>query len=66
MRQRQLLLWPLRREDKQEQDEEERVEVVVVVVVVPLAVRASGGIGSPAQAAESNSHVCQCVTALVS
>jgi hypothetical protein len=58
----QLLLWPLGRKDKQGQNEEERVEGLVVVVI-PLAVRASGGIGSPAQAAESNSHVCQRVTA---
>jgi hypothetical protein len=55
MRRRQLLLWPRRREDKPEQKEG-------LVVVISLAVRASGGIGSPAQV-ESNSHVCQCVTA---
>jgi hypothetical protein len=60
MRRRQLLLWPRRREDKQEQKGEERV--AEVLVVISLVVRASGGIGSPAQA-ESNSHVCQCVTA---
>jgi len=57
MRRRQ----PLRRKDKQEQNEEERVEEEGLVVI-PLVVRASGGIGSPAQA-ESNSLVCLCVTA---
>jgi hypothetical protein len=53
LQQRQLRLWPLRRKDKQEQNE--------LLLLIPLVVRASGGIGSPARA-ESNSHVCQCVT----
>jgi hypothetical protein len=56
------LVWPLRRKDKREQNEEERVEEGLLLLVNSLEVRASGGIGSPAQA-ESNSHVCQCVTA---
>ena len=58
----QLLLWPLRRKDKQEQNEEERVEKEEgLLLLIPLAVRASGGIGSPVQG-ESSSRVCQCAT----